>query len=146
MPSRRFTQWFPMALLTTTLLVGCAGLRPEAEPTPVSGNHAVVALVDAAHIQTVAGKLESANASLERALRIEPRNPALWHELAQLRLQQGQWRQAESLAKKSNGWAREDISLRADNWRLIGHARAQRGDAYGAQTAFDKAAEYDKTP
>ena len=132
-------------LLLTTVITGCAGLKPAAEEAPpVSDNHAVVALVAGAHADTAAGKLAAANASLERALRIEPRNPALWHELARLRLQQGEWRQAESLAAKSNAWARNNSRLRAANWLLIGQARAEQGDVYGAQAAFDKAAVIEK--
>lgn len=122
------------------LLSGCANLSYEAQSPSASNNNAVVALVAAAHADMVAGKLDAAGASFERALRIEPRNPALWHELARLRLQQGQYQQTESLAAKSNGWAGDNKSLRAENWRLIGQARLKRGDNPGAQSAFDKAA------
>ena len=40
--------------------------------------------------------------ALERALRIEPRNPSLWHELAGVRLLEGHYEQADSLAQRSN--------------------------------------------
>jgi cytochrome c-type biogenesis protein CcmH/NrfG len=83
-------------------------------------------------------------ASLERALRIEPRNPALWQDLAKLRLEQGQYQQAEGLAARSNAWVGDDKTLRAENWRIIGQARLKRGDYAGAQAAFDKAAELAK--
>ncbi|MGH8590248.1 MAG: tetratricopeptide repeat protein, partial [Gammaproteobacteria bacterium] len=53
-----------------------------------------------------AGKSEEAAATLERAIRIEPRNPWLWHRLAVLRLQEGQHSVAIELAKKSNVLAR----------------------------------------
>lgn len=114
-------------------------LAPEAQPA--SENTAVLALVDAARADISGGKLDSAAASFERALRIEPRNPVLWQELAKLRLQQGQYQQAENLAARSNGWAADYNTLRADNWRIIGQARLKRGDYQGAQAAFDKAAE-----
>ncbi len=122
------------------LLSGCAGLVPAPEQ-PVSANSAVVSLVSTARADVAGGKLDAAAASLERALRIEPNNPALWQELAKLRLQQGQYQQAEGLAARSNGWAGNNRSLRADNWRIIGQARLKRGDYPGAQAAFDKAAE-----
>ncbi len=130
-------------LLTLALLSGCAGLLPAPEQ-PVSDNPAVISLVDAARSDAGGGKLDSASASLERALRIEPNNPALWQELAKLRLQQGQYQQAEGLAARSNGWAGSNKSLRADNWRIIGQARLKRGDYAGAQNAFDRAAELAK--
>lgn len=134
-----FTRIF---LLGTALISGCAGISTqEPESLPVSDNHAVTVLADAARADAAGGKIDAAVASLERALRIEPRNPALWHELAKLRLQQGQYLQAEGLAAKSNGWAGGNKALRAGNWRIIGQARLKRGDYPGAQSAFDKAAE-----
>jgi Tfp pilus assembly protein PilF len=74
-----------------------------------------------------AGRLANAAASLERALRIEPRNPRLWHELAQVRLRQGEYAQVESLAARSNAWAGSDSTLREDNQRLIEQARQAAG-------------------
>jgi len=128
-------------VMTASLLAGCAGMLPSApEDRPVSDNSAVVALMDNARNDVAGGKPDAAVASLERALRIEPRNPRLWQELARLRLQQGQYQQAEGMATRSNSWAGDNKLLRAENWRLIGEARLKRGDHQGAQAAFDKAA------
>ena len=133
------------ALFALILLSGCAAMvAPPEEARPVSDNSAVVALSDAARTDAAGGRLDAAVASLERALRIEPRNPALWQNLAKLRLEQGQYQQAEGLAARSNGWAGDDKTLRAENWRIIGQARLKRGDYSGAQAAFDKAAELAK--
>lgn len=122
-------------------VAGCAGFPPTApEAQPVSDNTAVVALMDTARTDIANGKLDAAVAPLERALRIEPRNPMLWQELARLRLQQGQYQQAEGMATRSNSWAGDNKTLRAENWRIIGEARLKRGDHQGAQAAFDKAA------
>ena len=115
---------------------------PPPEPKPVmSGNRAVIALLDQAQLHTEAGQREAAGASLERALRIEPRNPWLWHELAQLRLTQGQYAQAVSLARKSISFAVQDRRLQALNWRLIGNARVAQGDTSAAEQAFKTASE-----
>ena len=95
--------------------------------------------MDSARAEAAAGNLAGAAASLERALRIEPRNPRLWHELARVRLKQGQHAQAESVAARSNSWAGEDKALRAENWRLIAESRRARGDADGAQAALEQA-------
>ena len=82
--------------------------------------------MDNARAEVAANKLGSAAATLERALRIEPRNPRLWHELAQVRLRQGDYAQAESTAQRSNAWAGSDAELRAANQRIIEEARSRR--------------------
>lgn len=93
--------------------------------------------MDSARADAAAGKLVTAAASLERALRIEPRNPRLWQELARVRLKQGQFAQAESVAARSNSWASDDKALRAENWRLIAQSREARGNAEGARQALE---------
>lgn len=130
---------------------GCAVVQP---PAPVSApatdsapappaahteNVAIAGLLDSARTDAASGRLASAAASLERALRIEPRNPRLWQELARVRLKQGEYAQAESTAARSNSWAGGDNSLRAENWRLIAQAREARGDAAGARAALEAA-------
>jgi cytochrome c-type biogenesis protein CcmH/NrfG len=82
--------------------------------------------MDSARADTAAGRLPNAAATLERALRIEPRNARLWHELGQVRLRQRDYAQAESLAARSNTLAGSDAELRAANQRLIDDARARR--------------------
>src|SRR6266511_2695392 len=42
-------------------------------------------------------------------------------------------------AARSNSWAGSDNALRAENWRLIAHAREARGDAEGAKGALEAA-------
>jgi cytochrome c-type biogenesis protein CcmH/NrfG len=72
---------------------------------------------------------------LERALRIEPRNAGIWHDLGQIRLHQRKFNQAESMAEKSNGLAGGNGALKARNWRLIANARRFAGDNAGADAA-----------
>jgi len=137
-------------VLLALLLASCAvpEQKPEQKseaPPPVAPappaqkeSVAVAGLMDSARAETASGNLAGAAASLERALRIEPRNPRLWHELARVRLKQGQYAQAESVAARSNSWAADDRALRAENWRLIAQAREARGDAEGAKAALDQ--------
>ena len=102
---------------------------PPDIPSPItarSENAAVAGLMDSARSDAAAGRLGSAAATLERALRIEPRNPRLWHELAKVRLRQADYSQAESLASRSNTYAGSDSALRAANQKLIADARAAR--------------------
>jgi hypothetical protein len=125
--------------LTALLLASCAtapepASPPTAAPAPVEQapapylgpreNTAVAGLMESARADAAAGRLPSAAASLERALRIEPRNPRLWNRLARVRLQQGDPAQAEGLAARSNSLAGGDAALRAENQRIIDEARA----------------------
>ena len=114
----------------------------ETAPKPVvSASQAVVSLVDRARTDAEAGQREAAGALLERAMRIEPRNPWLWQELAQLRLNQGQYAQAISFAQKSMSFSGQDRRLRSLNWKVIGNARVAQGDAPGAEQALKLSAE-----
>ena len=99
---------------------------PERLPPPRAETTAVAGLMESARADSAAGRLSNAAATLERALRIEPRNARLWHDLAQVRLQQREYSQAEQLAARSNLFAGNDADLRAANQRLIEEARARR--------------------
>jgi tetratricopeptide (TPR) repeat protein len=114
---------------------------PVPEPTPVKARHskAVLALVDDAERLQGSREFNRAAASLERALRIEPRNPYLWNRLARLRLEQGQYGEAADLAAKSNAWAGNNATLKTDNWRMIAAVRRSAGDLAGARAAEHKA-------
>lgn len=120
-------------------------VEPEPKP-PASNNRAVLALLDRAQSDNASGKHAAAGASLERALRIEPRNAWLWNELAQVRLAQGQYAQAASLAKKSISFSGNDRRLQSANWRVIGDARTALGDSAGAEQAFRTADELQQVP
>jgi predicted negative regulator of RcsB-dependent stress response len=133
-----FTRWI-FILITALFLGGCAAQQTHVPPAQPSGNTAVIALLGKAKNQSAAGRMDEACANLERALRIEPRNPVLWHELARVRLEQGQYRQAENMAAKSNVLVGTNRYLQAKNWRIIGEARSRRGDLQGAREAFEKA-------
>ncbi|BBO91286.1 tetratricopeptide repeat protein [Desulfosarcina ovata] len=127
-------------LITILFFGGCAGHQQIAvPPTQPSENTAVIALLNKAGDQSAAGQMDKASENLERALRIEPHNPVLWHELARIRLEQGQYRQAENMAAKSNMLAGTNRYLKAENWRIIGEARNRLGDLHGARDAFEKA-------
>jgi len=130
------------------LLGGCSGLplqppgqaqTPSPEPAARSENAAIASLMESARAEATAGRPANAAASLERALRIEPRNPRLWQALARVHLQQGDYEQAESTARRSNSWAGSDNALRSENWRLIARSREARGDAEGARAALEAA-------
>ncbi|MGZ8192947.1 MAG: tetratricopeptide repeat protein, partial [Methylobacter sp.] len=99
-------------------------------------------LVSAANQNTQAGNLESAVSSIERAIRIEPRNATLYYKLAVLRLKQSKPRLAEDLAKKSALLAAGDTTLKKHSWLLIAKTREIQKDFKGANEARAKAARF----
>lgn len=109
-------------------------------PAPPTGG-AVIALLDRADDYRASGDTGNESATIERALRIEPNNARLWSRLAATRLEQGQARQAEQLALKSNALSAGDTRLQAYNWRLVARARWALDDSAGARSAETKARE-----
>jgi Flp pilus assembly protein TadD len=124
------------------LIAGCASQPPAPSPSqrqPAPGapppegitvkteSIAVASILQGARAEAASGRLANAAASIERALRIEPRNPRLWNELARVRLQQRDYAQAESTAARSNSFAGSDAALRASNAEIISQARAAAG-------------------
>ncbi len=95
----------------------------------------IIALLEDADRYSTIGKREQAAASLERALRIEPKNPLLWNRLGLVRLQQGRWNQAVALAQKSNSLSGNKVRLQSNNWKIIAQAKAAMGDKAGAKQA-----------
>lgn len=118
------------------------------EPTQIAQNApagqassaTVESLVQLAEGQERAGNLNGAAATLERSLRIQPRNAVLWYKLATIRFAQGQYGRASSLATKSNSLAAGNASLTRNNWLLIAKAKRAEGDAQGAAEAERRAA------
>ncbi len=72
------------------------------------------------------GNLDSAAQTLERGLRIAPKDAALWSQLAAVRLQQLRYGQAISLAAKSNSLAGGDTILIRRNQHIIETAQRAR--------------------
>jgi cytochrome c-type biogenesis protein CcmH/NrfG len=96
-------------------------------------------LVSAADQNSQAGDIDTAAASIERAIRIEPRNATLFYKLALIKLKQSKPRLAEDLAKKSALLASTDNTLKKHCWLLIAHAREVQQDFTGAKEAREKA-------
>ncbi|WP_171816178.1 tetratricopeptide repeat protein [endosymbiont of unidentified scaly snail isolate Monju] len=128
----------------TALAGGGTEVRPYRPPAQVArvrptASPAVRKLLRKAAAQRRAGDYAAAQASIERALRIESRNPRLWNRLAHLYADQGQYAWVESFAAKSNALAGSDPILQADNWQLIATTREALGDRRGAEQARRRA-------
>ena len=124
---------------------GWTSVSGEVRPGPKTGK-AVLALLNKARQASTKGSLSTAESYLERALRIEPKNPTLWLYMAKLRLYAAKSKEAINLAKKAmalssrGGRASRSSSrsLQADCWRVIAHANQKMGDSQKAQNAQDK--------
>lgn len=123
--TQRFT-----TLLATALVAGCSLTQPPAGGAPAGQSEVVesapapapespaVGQVHPAAAQFLADarnwlKLDNtprAAASMERAIRIDPRHPEPWLALAKLRFEGGDIGQAENLALKARSLAPRDSS------------------------------------
>lgn len=102
---------------------------------PVRSSPVIVALMAEAQQSEAAGNRENAAATLERAIRIEPKNPMLWNRLAGIRMQQGKWQQALNMARKSNSLAPGNYELQLENWYLILEVKHKVRDDQGVRDA-----------
>ncbi len=109
--------------------------NPETLAPKRQHSAAVETLLKQAKEQFEQNETEQAAALLERALRIEPRNSVLWHNLAGVRLKQQDWQRAANLAAKSNTLAGDNKWLRVRNWVITAIACEGMGDKGCAQEA-----------
>jgi len=77
------------------------GTAPVPGPEERPRNAAAASLQSTAEQQRALGDTDRAAATLERALRIDPRDPMLWLSLAEVRLEQGNRAQAAELARRA---------------------------------------------
>ncbi|MHC5225297.1 tetratricopeptide repeat protein [Ignatzschineria sp. LJL83] len=94
-------------------------------PAPAAGGNAVKVLLDDARKAVQENRLDKAASSLERAVRLEPRNASIWYDLAQIRLHQKNYAAAEQMANKSISFTKnEDLIKR--NRQIITAAQTAR--------------------
>jgi hypothetical protein len=126
MPTKNFLPGLILAFCAVASLCSVAAERRA----PSQSNSASTTLIETASRQYGDGQLDQAAATLERALHIQPNNPATLHYLGVLRLQQGQYQQAETLAVRSNMRVGSNVQLRNRNFQLI--RAAQQAEASSA--------------
>ena len=116
--------------------------EPEPLPEPVREptlGAASRALVGQAQTQIATGNFAVAASSIERALRIEPGNPLLWIELGKLRQAEGNYVQAENMARKAVSMSVNAPRTQAAAWGLIAESYRARGRNSEAQQAQARA-------
>jgi tetratricopeptide (TPR) repeat protein len=100
---------------------------------------AAISLVRQAQDARVGGHPDQSLALLERALRIESRNPFIWQAMASTQMDLQAWDQAESAARKSNSVAHGNPYAELTNWKIIAASKQAAGDSAGALTAQSRA-------
>jgi len=100
-------------------------MEPQLPParTAPPASAATQALLTQSRVHQAAGNYEQAAASIERALRIEPRQPLLWLELGNIRLKEGDFAQAEGMGRKALSLSAGDAALTARSEQLIATAK-----------------------
>jgi tetratricopeptide (TPR) repeat protein len=104
-------------------------------------NPAVVQLTDEARRAEHAGDLDQAAVLLERALRIQPRDPQIMQQMAEVQLQKKDYEQALNFAVRSYDIGPRVGEICARNWRTIGVAREHLEDTAGAREAEQRAGQ-----
>jgi tetratricopeptide (TPR) repeat protein len=158
----------PLPLLAVSLLLNaCTGWSPSepgsgpaSAPTGVQapasqGNNGVQVfplqnpavkelLADASSAESV-GDYGKAAVFLERALRIEPRDPEILQSMAEVQLQSRDYEQALNFAVRSYDSGPRVGEICSRNWRTIAAAREQLGDRAGSVEAAQRASSCEST-
>ncbi|RFF29101.1 tetratricopeptide repeat protein [Wenzhouxiangella sediminis] len=149
---------FGLTILAVLLLAACAPWQPtlddpeiaEQVRAPEGGgeprglqvyplrNPAVRELEKAAEAARSEGDFDRAESLLERALRIEDRDPELLQRMAELQLSRGRWEQAESYAMRSWELGPQVGDICRRNWRTMALARERDGDVIKAAQARER--------
>jgi tetratricopeptide (TPR) repeat protein len=103
---------------------------------------ATVALLNTANYQTSNGSLRAAQSSLERALRISPKDPEVYQSLGEVHRRLGEYVQAEQMTLKGIALASGQSSKLRRLWSALAKIRSESGDAAGANIAFKKSQSY----
>lgn len=146
------------ALIATVLLASCAPWQPTVDDpeiaeqvrAPEGGeasrglqvyplrNPAVRELERAAESARSEGDYDRAEVLLERALRIEDRDPELLQRMAELQLTRGHWEQAENYAMRSWELGPQVGDICRRNWRTVALARERDGEVVEAARARER--------
>jgi tetratricopeptide (TPR) repeat protein len=104
-------------------------------------NPAVKKLTAQAEGAEKSGDLDQASGYLERALRIDPRDPQLLQHMAEIKLQKEDYQQALNFAVRSYDTGPRVGEICSRNWRTISVAREHLNDVNGSSDAAARATQ-----
>jgi tetratricopeptide (TPR) repeat protein len=104
-------------------------------------NPAVKALLADAASAESQGDYDAAASSLERAMRIQPKDPEVLQAMAEIQLHRQDYQQALGFATRSYDDGARVGEICSRNWRTISVARGHMGDASGAVEAEQRATQ-----
>ncbi|MFC3152443.1 tetratricopeptide repeat protein [Litoribrevibacter euphylliae] len=99
----------------------------------------VVKLLASAESYSLKRKYAKAQSVLERAQRIDPKEPKVYYELAVIHLKKNQPRQAEQLCKKGLSLSHGNPILQKELWIAMAKALDAQGKKQKAQRALQRA-------
>ena len=111
------------------------------EPQRTESSDATQQLLADARRSFVTGDLANAEAITNRGLRIAPQDPALWIQLAKIRLGQKSYGEAISLAERAQVLAENNLAAQVDALQVIATAERARGNAARASEVEKQARE-----
>jgi len=150
--AERHLQLKRLAALAGPLFLGGCGVLPE--PGPVERPVEDVPVTDAEYRRQVMrpatdsllvqsreqaadGRPDLAAATLERALRIDPDEPALWLELGKLAYERGDWADAEQYGRRARSLAAGVPAVESRATALVADALDRQGRAAEAERLRD---------
>ena len=104
-------------------------------------NQAVKALLADAAKAEERGDYDGAASSLERAMRIQPKDPEVLQSMAEIQLHKKDYQQALNFATRSYDEGARVGEICSRNWRTISVARGHLGDSGGASQAELRASQ-----
>lgn len=108
-------------------------LPVQQKTSPPASRQAVLDLLAQSKFEMEQYNYDDAEALLNRALRIEPSNAWLWHNMAVLKFYQQDYHQAIQQALKSNNLGKNSPQLRNNNSKVIKQSYIELGEHKEAQ-------------
>ena len=99
----------------------------------------VAKLLASAETYTTKKKYSSAQATLERAQRIDPKEPKVYYELSLIHLKKKQYRQAEQMCRKGLSLSHGNRPLQKKLWFAMANALNGQGQKQKAMKALQRA-------
>ena len=111
------------------VVAACVPFEKTSVPPSQTGQQAAVqSLLTYAQAAMEINDYNQAEMHIERAVRIEPQNPLLWHTMAKIKFNQNQYGQVINFCLKSNSMNTGQNQLKKDNLLLMASAYYMMGE------------------